>query len=532
MVSINRISLKIFISMFLSILFFSVIFSIYYVKNQKKEIIDSMQLEAKSIAKMIVYVTSDAIVLNDGAYIVEFNHEFLSQHELLKSIIISKNSNEYFIIKKDKWLFEKSIDSSFTKLEGDTARAKIMKSKVLDEMVFHYTYPIVFSATNWGHIHLSFSLEQYNKRITSMYVSFSLFFIVLLFITSLVSYFIAKSFSKPIIKLNEIANEISHGNLQVRSDYKSKDEFGQLSNSFNKMISKIQSSQEQLKESHEELENRVEIRTLELNETNKKLEEKTIELEYLNKQLDKKVKDEVEKRTDQERLLIQQSRLAAMGEMIGNIAHQWRQPLSIITTAASGIKVEKEFGISSEKEELNKVETIMKTSIYLSNTIEDFSNFFKPNKEKENFNIETMLKQSLELVGASFKYYHISVNIDVEKEIIVNGFANEYAQAIMNILNNAKDILVDRNIQNPTIDLKIYEKNGLGVLAIKDNAGGIDNNIIDKIFEPYFTTKHKSQGTGIGLYMSKMIIEENMQGELKVENSKDGAVFTISVPNI
>ena len=182
----------------------------------------------------------------------------------------------------------------------------------------------------------------------------------------------------------------------MRSRFESDDEIGELSNSFNQMISKIEDSQKALKDSHEQLEVRVKDRTLELHEANKELEE-------LNKNLDLRVKNEVVKRAKQEGLLIQQSRLAAMGEMIANIAHQWRQPLSIITTAASGISIQKEMGTSNKEEELSQLATIMKTSNYLSNTIEDFSNFFKPNKNKESFLIKEKVEQALDLVEFKFK---------------------------------------------------------------------------------------------------------------------------------
>ncbi len=346
----------------------------------------------------------------------------------------------------------------------------------------------------------------------------------------IISYLIAKNFSKPISDLNKVANKISDGHLELRSNYNSNDEIGQLSNSFNKMISRIEESQHQLRNSHEELEQRVKNRTLELYETNKQLQNHKKQLEELNTNLDKKVKEEIEKRHKHEGLLIQQSRLAAMGEMLGNIAHQWRQPLSIITTAATGIKVEKEFAISTEETEISRLNTIIKTSNFLSNTIEDFSNFFKPNKESSNFNIKERVEQSLSLVSASLNFNHIKVEKYYSEVNDVSGFPNEYSQAIMNILNNAKDVLVEREIKNPLIKIKTYEKDNYGYLEIEDNAGGIEKNVIEKIFDPYFTTKHKSQGTGIGLYMSKMIIEQNMKGTLEVKNSKKGAKFLVSIP--
>ncbi|RXK13488.1 hypothetical protein CP965_06710 [Halarcobacter mediterraneus] len=529
MIKTNKIFTKIFIVMFFAILFFSILFSIYYITNQKNEILKSMEQEAKTMAKVIVYSISDAIVLNDKAFIVEFNNEFISQHELLDTIIISKIDKEYFYIKKDSWTYNNSLNDEIKVLEKKEPSSIIIKDSSSKSNTFHYSYPMIFSGMTWGYVHLGFSLQEYDKKISSMYVSFFIFFIVLLFITFLLSFYVAKNLSRPIISLNDIANKISDGNLDLRSTYKSHDEIGQLSKTFNAMISKIQSSQKLLKESYEKLEDRVEERTIELHEANRQLKDKTYELEILNKNLDNKVKEEVAKSVKQEALLIQQSRFVAMGEMLGNIAHQWRQPLSLISTVASGIKLEKEMGVSSEKKEIESLEMLINTSKYLSNTIEDFRNFFKPNKKEEAFFIPSKVEQSLDLVSASLKFHHIKVEKIINKNCKVVGFPNEFAQAVLNILSNAKDVLVERKIDKPLIKIRVYQEDNQIHLEIEDNAGGIKKDIMNKIFDPYFTTKHQSQGTGIGLYMSKMIIENNMNGTLSVKNAENGAVFTITL---
>lgn len=526
----NTIFFKIFQVLFFVIISFSIIFSIYSVTNQKSQILNSLTLEAHNMSKMITYASSDAIVLDDGAFIIEFNSEFIKENKLLKSMILSKPNDTYYIIKKNGWSYEDKIDLIYLNKQEKLPKSEIIYSNIDKENIYHYVYPINFSGTHWGWLHLNLSLEAYHEKITNMYIEFSVFFIMLLIVSLTVSYFIARNFSNPIIKLNDVANEISRGNLKLRNEYKSDDEIGELSNTFNKMIARIEASQYQLKNSHENLEKRVDERTLALFNANKELQDKRTALEELNINLDNKVKDEVLKRTKQENLLIQQSRLAAMGEMLGNIAHQWRQPLSVVTTAASGMKLEKEFGVSTNESEIEKLDIIIKTSNFLSNTIEDFSNFFRPNKSKINFDIKDMLGQSLELVSASLKFYHIKINKDFLDINNVYGFPNEYAQAVLNILTNAKDVLVENKIENPIIKISTYEKDNYGYLEIEDNAGGIDESVLEKIFDPYFTTKHQSQGTGIGLYMSKMIIVQNMNGILEVKNSSEGAVFVIAVP--
>ena len=382
------------------------------------------------------------------------------------------------MIKKNEWSSETELSKEFKDLEKDSDNFLIMNSSILKKNVFHYVSPIYSSSVLWGWIHSSMSLSEYNDRLYSMYLNFCIFFTVLAILSIFISYIFSKSISKPIINLNNIANEISKGNLDLKSDYKNDDEVGKLSQTFNNMIFAINETQTQLKLSHEKLEDRVVQRTKDLDGANKLLEIKTIELEELNKTLDKKIKEEIEKRIQQESILIQQSRLAATGEMIGNIAHQWRQPLSLITTCASGIKLEKEFGISVEENEIDKLNSIIQASNYLSKTIDDFRNFFKPNKEKSYFSIENMTKQAISLVNASFNFYYIKINKNFNPIDTVYGYPNEFSQAILNILANAKDVLIEKEIENPYINIDIYEKDE----EVKDMcARGVIYKLVNRI---------------------------------------------------
>jgi nitrogen fixation/metabolism regulation signal transduction histidine kinase len=526
----NTIFLKIFKYFFILFLFVSTSFAVYSISTQKQMLLNSLEIEVKNINKLIVFVLSDALILNDNSSIVDFLTEYIKNNEKLENVIISKMDKSYFIIKNDSWAYDNKIPQKFIDLEKNTETSIMLNSSILNKEVFHYVYPISFSGVQWGWIHLSMNLDEYNNRLNSFYLGFITFFGILFIVFLFVSLFISKSISKPIIALNNMANKISKGNLKLRSDYKNDDEVGELSQTFNNMISAIDETQTQLKTSYEHLEDRVAQRTKDLDSANKLLEIKTVELEDLNKSLDKKIKEEIEKRIKQESILIQQSRLAATGEMIGNIAHQWRQPLSLITTCASGIKLEKEFGILSEENEVAKLNNIIQSSNYLSKTIDDFRNFFKPNKEKSYFLIEEMTDQSITLVSASFAFHYIKINKDFKTIKRVFGYSNEFSQAILNVLANAKDALVEKEIKEPYINVNIYEDEEFGFLEIEDNAGGINPEIQIKIFEPYFTTKEKNQGTGIGLYMSKMIMEKNMSGKLTVMNTSIGAKFIFAIP--
>ncbi len=238
---------------------------------------------------------------------------------------------------------------------------------------------------------------------------------------------------------------------------------------------------------------------------------------------------EIKNRTKQEQLLIQQSKLASMGNMIGNIAHQWRQPLSVLNAIVMKIQVKKEHDDLSDEELQELVEECDVILAHMSNTISDFQNFFKPSKEKTRFDLEDECKNASSIIESSLKHNNINFEIIIEKDCKVVGYPREFAQAILNILSNAKDVLLDRKVENPYIKLTLKKGNKYALIKIEDNAGGIDESIKERIFEPYFTTKHAKQGTGIGLYMSKMIIEENMHGFIEVINTKEGALFVIKL---
>lgn len=242
------------------------------------------------------------------------------------------------------------------------------------------------------------------------------------------------------------------------------------------------------------------------------------------------LKDELEKSIKQEEMLIQQSKLASMGEMIGNIAHQWRQPLAQISAIHMNMKVTYDFDKFTKEYLKEKIKEANKLTAYMSQTISDFQDFFKPKGEKVDFSVNEACTSSFHILESAFSYHNIDVTFNVHEDAVINGYKNEYSQVFLNILSNAKDILREREIENPAIEISIKkDKNNYSLVTISDNAGGIPEEIIDRIFEPYFTTRHKTQGTGIGLYMSKNIIERNMNGFITVKNTHDGALFTIKV---
>ncbi len=234
---------------------------------------------------------------------------------------------------------------------------------------------------------------------------------------------------------------------------------------------------------------------------------------------------------EQKKLLIEQSKLAVMGEMISMIAHQWRQPLQAVSIMSQKILINKTLEGEVTEEFLEETIANINTQLdYMSKTIDDFRDFFLPNKVKEKTNIEFIINKALEFVSYLIKNDSIDISIEKRSDTNIELFVNEIVQVIINIIKNARDVLTERNIENKQIKIRYFQEENYLVIEIEDNAGGISDNVIEKIFEPYFSTKDNKNGTGLGLYMSKIIIEKHSLGILDVQNTKDGVMFIIKLP--
>ena len=273
-----------------------------------------------------------------------------------------------------------------------------------------------------------------------------------------------------------------------------------------------------LKHNNNFLQNEVLKRTQQLETSNQILKEKKNELNKLNSSLEEKVKDEVEKNKIFQEKLFKADKLASMGEMISNIAHQWRQPLSIISTVATGIKIQKEFGTLKDEELVQNMDLINKNAQYLSETINDFRNFIKGNRKIKNYDLSTTINNFIHIIESTIKTDNINIILNLEKDIKIDGYPNELIQCLINIFNNSKDAFKEIKQENPLIFISTSLQNDNLTIRIKDNAGGIPQNIISKIYDPYFTTKHKSQGTGLGLHMTYKLIDEGMHGKIEAQN--------------
>ena len=256
------------------------------------------------------------------------------------------------------------------------------------------------------------------------------------------------------------------------------------------------------------------------------------EVTALNSSLKHRVEEEVEHNRQKDKQLAQQARLAQMGEMISMIAHQWRQPLAAISSLSVALNLKSQLGSLNKDVILDLSSKITENSKHLSNTIDDFRDFFKPNKEKREFSFNEIVSDVLNIVEASIATKNITIIKDLKNEDRFSSYPNEIKQVVLNLIKNADDILLDNEIKEAIIKISTYDDANNIILEISDNAGGISEDIIDKIFDPYFSTKTKKDGTGLGLFMSKTIIEEHCSGKLIASNSETGAVFKIIMPKL
>jgi C4-dicarboxylate-specific signal transduction histidine kinase len=250
-------------------------------------------------------------------------------------------------------------------------------------------------------------------------------------------------------------------------------------------------------------------------------------LKRLNETLEQSVAARTAELREKDQILLAQGRQAAMGEMIGNIAHQWRQPLNNLGLMLQKLAMHQEMGLLSPELLTDSVDSSMVIIKHMSNTIDDFRNFFKPDKLRGVFSLREAVSSSLSLIADRLSSLNIAVVLETEADVRVTGYQNEFAQALLNILNNAADALTDRRGRDPRIWICIGEHGGRAFLSIRDNAGGIPVDIIGKVFDPYFSSKGPQQGTGLGLFMANNIIEKNMGGKLTVANTANGADFRI-----
>ncbi len=267
---------------------------------------------------------------------------------------------------------------------------------------------------------------------------------------------------------------------------------------------------------------------------------KTKELIELNESLERRIKKEVKESRKKDNIMFQQARLASMGEMLQNIAHQWRQPLSTLMMIVQSFQSKYMMGKLDEEFINSRVEDAITIGANMSDTLEDFRNFFNPNRTKQIFDIQRAIKKAVELSKYQLDKEGIEITLGKMTSIKIFGFKNELIHVILNLINNSKDILVlNKTQQEKKIYIALKQTEKEAIISVIDNGGGVKSDIMTKIFDPYFTTKHKSIGTGVGLYMSKQLVEEHMKGKIYCKNIKhklkgdvfyECAMFNVEIP--
>jgi PAS domain S-box-containing protein len=283
-------------------------------------------------------------------------------------------------------------------------------------------------------------------------------------------------------------------------------------------ISERKETETELRRAKDQLEVRVRERTSELERTYQELHRESEE--RLNA---------IQTLRNNEQLLLQQSRLAAMGEMLGNIAHQWRQPLNTLGLIVQELAIKFAMGGLREDEVKTAVAGAMELILHMSRTIDDFRGFLQQDKEKTEFSVNQAVSATISLLEATLKAMEVEVRVQERDQLLVLGHRNEFSQVIMNLITNSRDAFQEKGVTSRKLEIELFREGGKSVVTVTDNAGGIPETIIDRIFDPYFTTKGPDKGTGIGLFMSKTIIEKSMNGTLTVRNTGEGARFRIEI---
>jgi signal transduction histidine kinase len=291
-----------------------------------------------------------------------------------------------------------------------------------------------------------------------------------------------------------------------------------------------ESNEQFLREYSKIVANKLEEKVLELEEALSMRIQAEEKLRSLNAGLEKRVALEIEKNREKDRILAHQGRLAAMGEMLSNISHQWRQPLNNVSLIVQNLLLEFAEGTLNADSCRSYVSECMKALTYMSHTIDSFRAFYHPDQERQLFALTSAVADTISLVREELGYHGIDVETVNGNDSFVNGFKNEFSQALLSIIVNAKEAILKRQPASPLVKIVCSQKGETAQITVSDNGGGIPPELMEKIFDPYFTTKFMSQGTGMGLYVSKMIIEKHMSGKISVTSNEEGAEVTIELP--
>lgn len=429
--------------------------------------------------------------------------DIINQYTLKGSTknIFLADRNGYYIYNQDK---SKTFSYEFGKEQYNLFKDFTIKKDAYYTDNFIFTYSkLHYAKDKFIYIALKDQTTFFKEHSRTFLKSLSLYTIIVALLIALTSLILVRHLITPIIKITQKAKEIANGDENSIIEFeevKTKDEIQDLTQSLKTMLRKLDESKKDVE---------------------RKVQERTQELKELNENLEEIVHTKTSENIKQLETLQQQSKLASMGEMIGAIAHQWRQPLNELGIAIQNLKYDYEDGLITKEYLDDFIASTKKVIKFMSDTIDDFRNFYRVDKTKEIFSVKSSIEKTLSIQKAQL----VNNNIDVEllgEDFEVSGYKNEFQQVILNLINNAKDILLEKKVKNGKITIEINNR----TIFIRDNGGGVPSEIIKRVFEPYFTTKDQGKGTGMGLYMSKMIIDK-MDAKIDVANVDDGAEFRI-----
>jgi len=511
----NRMFFRVFGVFGSLLLAMTILYGLLIIPLQRDSLLKVLYSQATTVSRSIIQASSDAMLTDDFGFVVEHNLQVLQNNKSIQSVLIVPRRGSALSISTSGWEMLKTTEAPINPADYDIESYDIVDAPEGGTR-YRYITPIRFSGVSWGVMRIDFDTSEYEANINEMYQQIAYISLFTLLAILPIGYFFALWLTRPIATISQAASRVASGELDTHVEIKRNDEIGDLSHSFNQMVQALAENRRKLENVNLDLEIKVTERTQALDE--------------LNRTLDQRVRDEISKRKEQEQLLIHQSRLAAMGEMIGAIAHQWRQPLNALSLVLQNIHMQYRTGQLTEESMRTMQEKAQQLIQRMSQTIDEFRNFFQPGKHAETFNLQHAIQAAADILEGMFKNHNIELSIDCPADIQLYGVPGEFSQVILNLLGNARDAVLSANQPQPTIRIHVKSMGGQVCIDVEDNGTGIDANIMHKIYEPYFTTKEEGKGTGIGLYMTKMIIENNMHGHLAASSLEQGARIRIMLP--
>ncbi len=515
MPSANRIFLRVFGIFGTLLLAMMVLYAMLIIPLQRDSLLKVLYSQAATVSRSIIQACSDAMLTDDFGFVVEHNLQVLQNNKGIHSVLIVPKRGNPIRVSPEGWKLLEAEQMPLQPAAFERENYGLIEDGH-GKSQYHFTTPIRFSGVSWGAMRIDFDTSEYEANIGEMYQQLLSISLLTLLAILPIGYFFALWLTRPIATISAAASRVAQGDLNAHVGIDRNDEIGQLSISFNQMVDALAENRHRLENVNQELESKV--------------AERTRDLDILNQTLDQRVRDEIAKRQQQEQLLIHQSRMAAMGEMIGAIAHQWRQPLNALSLVLQNIQMQYSLDQLSD-ESMHRLQGKAEQLILrMSQTIDEFRNFFKPSKHAEVFNLNQSIQAATDILDGMLKNHNIQLTVDCEEDMQLDGVPGEFSQVVLNLLSNARDAVLAARQPHPAIRIHAVKAGDIARIDVEDNGIGIDPAILTRIYEPYFTTKEEGKGTGIGLYMSKMIIENNMNGHLEASTLPEGARFTITLP--